>query len=836
MGDVYRARDARLSRDVAVKVLPAALAADRDRLARFELEAQALAALNHPNILGVYDVGTLDSVPYVVSELLEGETLRERLSGSPLPARKALDFAVQLAHGLAAAHDKGIVHRDLKPENVFVTRDGRVKILDFGLAKLLERPAEGAAREREEAPTSGRTDPGVVLGTAEYMSPEQCRGRAADHRSDIFSLGVVLYEMLTGQRCFQRETPADTMSAILREDPPAPSALAKGVPPTLDAIVAHCIEKPAEERFQSARDLAFDLEAVARGWISSSTALPVVTPPRRLGRLPVRVGLGVVAGLVLGLAAGGWLERRPPPSYRRLTFRRGVVTSARFAPGGTIVYSAAWEGRPGELFMARPEGTESRSLELPPGDVLAISNDGEMALSLDRHYLRGFVYSGTLARAPLAGGVPRPVLDGVQAADWSADGKSLAIVRDVKGKSRIELPVDTVLYASGGYVSHPRISPDGRHVAFIEHPIHSDDGGSVAVVDRSGTKKTLSGGWLTAAGLAWSRDGREVWFTGAKVGGARALYAASLSGAERVVDRIAGTLTLHDIAPDGRVLLARDDLRREILGVPPGETRERSLSWLDWSRATDLSADGRLLLFSEQGEGGGMVPAVYLRRTDGSPAVRLGEGISTELSPDGKWALALETASPTQITLLPTGTGAPRPLTHDAINHHWATWHPDGARIVFSGNEPGRGTRLYVQNLEGGAPRAFTPEGVRSVWHPIAPDGQAAAAVLAEGSASLYPIDGGEPQPILGFLPGERPVRWSGDGRWLYVFRQGEVPARVNRIELATGRRDVWKELMPPDPAGVNLINPVLLTPDAKAYVYSYRRILSDLYLVEGLR
>lgn len=304
MGEVYRARDPRLDRNVAIKVLPASLSSEAARLRRFEQEARAAAALNHPNILAVHDIGTLDSSPYIVSELLEGETLRRRLASGPLPARKAVDYAIQIAHGLAAAHDKGIIHRDLKPENIFLTGDGRVKILDFGLAKLTERG--NAAGDATRTIQSGA---GTVLGTVGYMAPEQVRGESADPRTDIFALGAVLYEMLSGQQAFRRDTAAETMTAVLREDPPELSDSGPPVAPGLELTVRRCLEKDPEQRYQSAKDLSFALAA-----LSGSEAGGVVrsaTKPRKMHFLLwVAIPLALVL-MVIQAEAHGPLIRLP---------------------------------------------------------------------------------------------------------------------------------------------------------------------------------------------------------------------------------------------------------------------------------------------------------------------------------------------------------------------------------------------------------------------------------------------------------------------------------------------------------------------------------------------
>ena len=437
---------------------------------------------------------------------------------------------------------------------------------------------------------------------------------------------------------------------------------------------------------------------------------------------------------------------------------------------------------------------------------------------------------------PLAGGAPREILEGVQWADWSPDGTNLAVVRDVGGRNRLEFPIGKVLYEAGGWISHPRISPKGDWVAFIDHPVQGDDGGSVAVVNRAGQERPLSSGQLSAQGLAWSPSGDEVWFTASRAGSARALFAVSLSGRERLVTRMPGTLTLQDIWRDGRLLLVRDNWRRELRGLPAGEAKERDLSWLDYSYPADISADGKTLLFDEEGEGGGWKYSVYLRRTDGSPAVRLGEGQAVALSPDQKWVISAGVDSPAQFTLLPTGPGDAKPLTRDDINHNWGRWFGDGKRFLFSGNDRGRGVRLYVEDVAGGKPIPISPEGTRATWFAISPDGLMVAAIGPDQEGYLYPVAGGKPHPIPDLAPGEEPISWNEDGRSLYIYQPGELPARIRRLDLTSGRKTLFQQLMPSDPAGVNHIGPIVLTPDGKTYVYGYHRTLSDLYLAEGLK
>jgi WD40 repeat protein len=835
MGEVYRARDERLRRDVAVKVLPASYSADPDRLRRFEQEAQAAGALNHPNITAVHDLGSHDGSPYIVTELLEGETLRARLAGGALPVRKALDYARQAAAGLAAAHDKGIVHRDLKPENLFVTNDGRVKILDFGLAKLTQRDDRP---DQTDLPTAtAGTEPGVVMGTLGYMSPEQVKGKPADARSDIFAFGAILYEMLSGQRAFHRDSAAETMSAILREEPPDLSTTNKNVQPGLDRIVRHCMEKSPEERFHSAHDLAFDLGALTGESASGSRAMaaaPSESLVRR--RIPVAIAAIVAVAALVGGALGGHFLLRgtsAPPRYTRLTFRRGLVQSARFGPDGqTIVYGAAWEASPFEVFTTRVGGRESRPLGFGPADVLAVSKDGQLAISLNRRFRLGWETTGTLAQVPLEGGAPREILEGVQEADWGPDGKSLLVVRDVGGRSRLEFPIGKVLYESRGWISNARFSPRGDRIAFVDHPQRGDNVGPLCAIDLAGKKTTLAAG---ATGVAWSPDGSEVWASGGS-----SLFAVSRPGAVRLLSRVPGAVWLLDVSRTGRVLLAQDNIRREIVGLPPGESKERNLSWFDWSFPDDLSSDGRTLLFDESNRQTEAGYEIYVRKTDRSPAVMIGEGKGVALSPDGRWALSiLRPFGKQQLVLLPMGAGQSRALPQDTIRYPGVgAWLPGGDGVLLAGNEEGHGLRLYVRDIRGGPARPVTPEGIEPGFTNMAlsPDGKLVAAVSADGKAFLYPIDGGEPRPIPGISEGERPIKWSGATGLFVGSRQDVLPAKIYRIDLSSGKREIWKELSPLDPAGVFSIDPVLLTPDGKAYVYSYRRMLSELYLVEGVK
>jgi Tol biopolymer transport system component len=838
MGEVYRARDERLSRDVAIKVLPPSFAGDPDRLLRFEQEARAAGQLNHPNILIVYDIGTHGGAPYVVAELLEGDTLRQKMAGTALATRKAIDYAGQLAQGLAAAHQKGIVHRDLKPENLFVTHDGRLKILDFGLAKLVvaggSRPA---ASQMTEAPTQVETGAGVVMGTAGYMSPEQVRGQAADHRSDIFSFGCILYEMISGRRAFQGESSVETMNAILKEEPPEISRMRQDLPAGLERVVQHCLEKSPDERFQSARDLAFQIDALSSPSGTMAGGTKLAAAPRAWKTRPVVAAAALALALAAGVIAGRMTFGLPAPvDYSQLTFRQGTISSARFTPDGeTVVYGAAWEGNPTEIFTTRPGAPESRGLGLPSADVVSVSDSGELAILLDARFTVGFQRSGTLARAPLAGGAPRQVLENVQDADWAPDGSGLAVVRAAEGRYRLEFPIGKVLYETSLWLSSSRFSRDGRRIGFIDHPLAGDNRGRIAVVDLAGQMKVLTEPFNSAEGLAWSPDGSEIWFTAGKKGNLLSIYAVDLAGHQRMVAGMPASLSLYDVAANGRILVARNSWRRGIMGLAPGERGERDLSWLDWSRPGDLSADGRLLLFDEQGQGGGSAYSVYLRKTDGSPAVKIGDGYSLALSPDGRWAATVPVDTTDRITFVPTGAGEARTVMLNGLSIGRASWHPDGRRLLVLAAGVGHLPRLFVVDQDRGAPRPLTQEAA-GINGCISPDGKWAAVVSQSEPGRIIPFEGGEARPLPGVAAGDTILRVSDYGRGVFVLRPAGLPARIERVDVATGQRTLWKELSPSDRAGLVDLGYYHFSADGRSYVYSYRRNISALYVGVGLR
>ncbi|HEV8232512.1 MAG TPA: protein kinase [Thermoanaerobaculia bacterium] len=834
MGAVYRAKDSRLKREVAVKVLPASFSADADRLRRFELEAEATGQLNHPNILVVYDVGTHDGSPYVVSELLEGETLRARLAHGPLPPRRALEYARAIAIGLAAAHEKGIVHRDLKPENVFVTSDGRIKILDFGLAKLTQ-PESERGRETDLLTAPQGTEPGVVMGTAGYMSPEQVRGTTVDPRSDLFSFGAILFEMLAGRRAFLGDSAIETMNAILKEEPPDLAGSGRNVPPALDRIVRHCLEKNPAMRFQSARDLAFDLESLSEATSAPAAALPKARA-KRSGVYFGAAALLALAAATIAYVAGRGARPVSFPTFQRLTYRAGTLLTGRFAPDGqTIVYTAAWEGKPFQLYSTLPGGAESRPLGLPPAMVTGISRKGMMAIVLAP---AGTNILGTLALVPLGGGAPRPILEGARIATWAPDGENLAVVLSGGGGERIEYPIGKVVYRTAGFIYDSRLSPDGSTIAIEEtRPLTFQGGtGWIGLVDRSGKRTTLYEGWVRNCGVAWLPGGKEFLFAVPdSTGSYREIYAGSRTGKKRLLGRVAGAFTLYDVSNDGRLLFAREDVRMLTLGGFEGDKTERIISWLDESIAADLSDDGRRVLLSEVGGGGGAKGAVYLRPTDGSDAIRLGDGQGLALSPDGKWALATSNERP-ELLLYPTGVGQRRTLPVSGFeSYQSARWLPDGKRLFFNANVRGRVTRCYLLDLAGGAPRPVGPEG--GSCSASSPDGKWLAVNGSDGDLSLLAVDGtATAPPVRGWTKGATVLQWSDDGRSLFLTTETDLPMSIRRLDLQTGRTDLVKTVMPPDTSGVQTIAAPLVTRDGRTYAYTYIRLLGDLYVAQGFK
>ena len=847
MAEVYRARDTRLGREIALKVVNEVLAGEPELVRRFEQEARLAGSLNHPNLVSVHDVGVHDGAPYFVTELLDGESLRHRLSRGRLPLSTALDWASQMASGLAAAHARGVVHRDVKPDNVFVTGDGTVKLLDFGIAKLAAAASPAGSHgllEDTVTPTGGVTATGAILGTPGYMSPEQVRGEGVDARTDLFGLGAVLYEMLSGHRAFQGTNPVETGYGILHTDP---EPLPGDVPPAVVQVVQRCLQKEPARRFQSASDLAFALDVLR------SPAAPVIRGPvahaaghRRPRWMFPAVALGLVA-----LTAGVLLVARRPapvrtvaavlPEPEPVTFRWGTVNVARFLPDGRVAFSAAFEGRPEEVFV-RPSGSvAAQDLGLPDTRLLSVSASGELAVLVHPRISLGWMPTGTVARVPSVGGIPRELAESSVSAEWSPGGE-LLLVRHAAPGNVVEFPPGHALYRTAGWVSHLRFSPAGDRIAFLHHPVMGDDMGEVVTVDLQGHDRTLTKRWPTTAGLAWSPDGREVWFTG---GTARkdTLRAVTLDGQTRNLYRTFGDITLEDVAGDGRLLITNALVRSEVVYQPRGGA-QALLSWGDLNDPlAALSRDGKLLFSTMQPAqvAEGLQRAwVMLRAVDGAPAQVLGEGLALDLSADGRWAAVLSEDGK-RLTALPTGVGQPQDIPAHGLEIvlRGGRWAPDGKSLLVIARRPG-GDALTLSRLfvDGRPPVAVGNHTFASEpFLQVSVDGRWAAAIGAELRTVIVSLTDGVVHPLsLGSGALVVPQAWSGEGH-LWVTQGGQaIRARVPllRVDPHSGKVLEERSLGPADPGGTSPLRDVVLSPDGKDLAFSFSRLLSRLFVVEG--
>ena len=831
MGEVYRARDTRLDRDVAIKVVSQTLAKDPDRLRRFEQEARSVAALNHPNILGIHDIGTYQSAPYLVSELLEGETLREKLINGALPVRRAVEYALGIACGLAAAHDKGIIHRDLKPENIFITRDGRVKILDFGLAKLVRPDLD---TDTTQVTRDTVTQPGVVVGTVGYMSPEQVRGEPIDARSDIFSFGTLLFEMLTGKRAFKKDTTAETMTAILREEPPELTETGWQGPLGIQRILARCLEKNVERRFQSASDLAFAIESLSGTGVTQKVTEPPVAAPRTWW--PWAAGAAAVAVV----AAGAWFlgknsAMKAQPKFTRLTYRKGFLSGARFAKGEeTVVYSAQWEDEPMRVYTVRVEFPQSTKVDLPSAMLLSVSPGGDLEVGEDPAPHLNFV-SGTLAEAQMSGGTPRGQLDGVIAADYAPDGKSRAVSRIANQRVQLEYPIGKVIYSTSGYIDFVRISPDGQVVAFAEHPVYDDDRGWVAVVDSQGNHKQLTGEYPSLQGVAWSRTGKEVWYTASQASTDRVLYGVDLTGKKREILAAPYGMRIMDVGADGRVLVSSQDERSEIYGIDPATKKERSgLEWFNGSGLGDITPDGKAIVVSEWGGPAGPLYLVAYRKLDGSAPTQLGEGSTPSFSPDELTVAAPLLSIPPKVVLHPIGIGQSRRIAvGDLVELSYVAWFPDGKHLLLQGAAEGRPMHTLELDLDSGKLQPVGPADF--VGTAVARDGRRVAGRDANGAAEVFDLASQKAQPLPGLGPRDQIDKWAEDGQALLVTDSTPLEGEIYRVDATTGKRTLLQKVELAEKAGSVVPLKICYAEKSKTYAYSGRRILCSLYLVDGL-
>jgi eukaryotic-like serine/threonine-protein kinase len=832
MAEVYRARDTRLGRDIALKVVNEALASNPELVRRFEKEARLAGSLNHPNLVAVYDVGLHEGAPYFITELLDGESLRHRLSRGRIPIDSAVEWGAQLAQGLAAAHARGIVHRDVKPENVFVTSDGHVKLLDFGIAKLAEGiRAEGPHGILDETvtPTGGETQTGAILGTPAYMAPEQVRGEHVDARTDIFSLGAVLYEMLSGQRPFPGGSLVESGHAILHENP---APLPDEVPMAVAQVVRRCLEKEPGRRLQSATDLAFALEllrtptATVRGPLGQS-------PSTKRLRLIALAGAMLLLGAVGALLYVGTRTSRPAlPQIEQATFREGVILGARFTPEGQFVLSASWDGQPEEVFSSAPRSGQLQALGLQETRLLGVSRNGELAVVMRPQARQRPGGKGTLARVPAAGGVPRELAEDIILADWSPSGE-LTAVRVAGGNYRIERPLGRTVYeTSGGDISALRVSPNGDDVAFIHHPAFYGPG-EVTVLDAHNTARVLTRTYANCEGLAWNPSGTEVWFTAGDLW-RNTLRAAPLKGSEYEVYRSPGAMRLEDVAADGTILFTLDDLRREIFLLGKSGTTQRNLSWGAWGTPVALSDDGQLLAFDDAAATAPETELILVRRADGSPPKILGEGRPFDLSADKKTVLALAKEG---LVLLPVGPGIPRKQPAPGLEVQEGRLFRDGKRLVVAARPTnGRERRVYLLEVGSDAGPRSISETALSRWPHLAlsPDERWVAAWDGEDVPVVLPIAGGTPIRLPELSPPVVPIGWSAGGD-LWLLKGFDPPAQLIRVDLGSHQIKESRSLSPADPTGVMLPFWLRITPDGSTVVYTTHRVRSRLFVMRGV-
>jgi Tol biopolymer transport system component len=840
MAEVYRARDSRLGREIALKVVNESLSSSPDLVRRFEQEARIAGSLNHPNIVALYDVGVHEGAPYFVTELLEGESLRQRLTRGRVPLGTAVDWGIQLAHGLAAAHRRGVVHRDVKPENVFITASGQVKLLDFGIAKLVEEVRAGPRdiMEATVTPDGDATRTGSVLGTPGYMSPEQVRGDPVDSRTDIFSLGAVLHELLSGERAFPGTSLVESGHAILNEEP---RPLPQSVPSGIGQVVLRCLQKEPEHRFQLATDLAFALEIVR----SPTTPVRPLAPSRRRLLRPSVLAVVALAGLVAGSIWWGRSVPRasPPPEVEQVIHRLGAVLAARFAPDGRIIFTASFDGKPEEVFGKTSASVEPQSLGLTDALLLGVSRSGDLALLLEPRYSRAFSMHGTLARVGGVGGTPRELVEQVEFADWSPGGE-LAVVRDSDSAGTVEFPAGKVLFRTPGWISNARFSPTGDRIAFLHHPLRNDDMGEPMVVDLHGQSKVLAPRWPRVLGLAWSPDGSEVLFTAGQIT-RNVLVAVSDAGKARELYTSPADLRLEDVAPDGAVLVTEQLERSELALSRAGQAEQSTLTWGNWAVAVAQVSDQGTTLFSES------VPVPVeksptptqpvwslLRRADRNAAQILGQGLSQDVSPDGRWALVNQSDRRTA-SALPIGPGQGRPMQMQGMEIGAARWFRDGNRLLcVCRNASDPDFHLFVLPQDGSAATRLsaTPVISRRVLQ-LSPDDRWAATLDKNEVLLLFSTKDGSESRLPEAGADAVPRGWSAEGH-LWVTRGGDrtpASARLLRFDVEHHRLLEERTVGPTDTSGTIYLRDVAISPDGRSTAFLYSRTQGYLYVLRGL-
>ena len=840
MGQVYLANDSRLERRVAIKTLPEDLRANADLLARFQREARLLASLNHSGIAAIYGIEEAQGHQYLILEYVEGESLADRLARGALPVEEALALAKQIAEALEAAHERGVVHRDIKPSNVMLTRDGTAKVLDFGLARAADGTAASpnAALDGRSpsvvAMRSSPTIPGAILGTAGYMSPEQARGKPVDKRTDIFSFGCLLYEMLTGRGPFPGETITDSLAAVISHEPDW-SALPESLGPSTRRVLARCLEKNPRLRYRDIGDVAFDLDAAR----TMDAAGKSETRSTRSVAWAVAAICGVAA-----VVLGALLWKRPsatskPLQYERITYAPQFMTNARFTSDArTVVFSAARSGNTTELFVKGPQDAQPRTIGSPNLQLLSVSSMGELAVLVRCKYLCHRTYIGMLARMPLAGGAPREILDDVTGADWTPDGADLAVVRQVGPASRLEFPAGNVLWEAAGYISDLRLSRDGRRLAFTSHAYVADNRGQVVIIDLEGKALARSVEYWGVEGLAWSADGASVLYSAAAQDGETFMVRElTLDGSAREVLTDHTGIELLDVDTSGRLLATDYRITASVFARFVGADGEREFPWLGKTFLPVLSRDGRTLVFNDQSRMAGKYYSVCLQPTDGSPPARLGDGIAVDFAPDGASVLVLVQSEPPRMLIYPIGAGTSRDVSDPefvAYDFTAMRYTADGRGVLYCGSRKGQASRAYLLDLASGVARPVTPEGTSRGF--ASPDGKSVVARDAEGRFQRYPLDGSAPTPVAGLDNDDYIVRFRPDGKSLIAIRPQEVPSRIESIDLETGRRTFLREIAPDNKVGAMGLVGMVFSDDEKSYAYSIARSVGELFTVEGVR
>jgi Tol biopolymer transport system component len=672
------------------------------------------------------------------------------------------------------------------------------------------------------------------MGTVGYMSPEQVRGDTTDARSDIFSFGTVLYEMLTGKRAFKRDASAETMTAILREEPPELSDTGWQCPPGLQRILGRCLEKNVERRFQSASDLAFAIESLSG--TSTATAVRNVEQSKAKRALLLwafaALGLLVLTGAVWTFSRS---TQRPQPKFTRLTYQQGYLSNARFAKDGqTIVYSAQWGTDPFQVYSVRTEFPQSSKIDLPSAALLALSSSGDLELAVDPATESWFL-SGTMAQTQMVGGTPRAQQREVIAADYAPDGKTLAVVRRANRRVQLEYPIGKVIYITSGYLDYTRISPSGKEVAFLEHPVYGDDRGWVSIVDEAGNHRQLTREFATAEGLAWSRDGKEVWFTAAPDSTDRQPFGVSLAGKQRSILTTPQNTRLLDIAADGRVLVSNELQKTDVVGIDPATRKERrGLEWFDGSIMGDILPDGKAIAFLEWGGPAGPLYLVGYRKLDGSGPVALGPGSNCRFSPIGRTLAAPLLTRPPQVVLNQIEAGESRRLPVGEITSLKSlAWFPNGKHLLLTGAAEGQPLRTYEMDLEGGKPQAAGPADFVGV--DVAKDGKRIVGRNASAETVVFDLATQKLQVIPGVESHETLFKWTEDGRGLILYSSTPWEARIYRLEVGTGRRTLLQTIEATEKAGSTMPIRLAYAEGSKTYAYSTVRILGNFYVVDGL-